>query len=194
MKPGERMDYMKQKVLPRMTAVFQESGSKDFEEVNCVTCHGSRAEQGNFEMPNEDLLPLDVSDGFADEKKAHPEMMKFMGERVVPEMASLLGEEPYNQKRTGFRMFWLSHQGQVTARHCAKRRSTCRNMQQCVRLPWPGDAPFAVGSGQLSKTDGIRARSCGDGSRETDRVERRLALSLQRREICPQQFCLQKPW
>lgn len=106
MMAGERMEYMKSTVLPKMKAVFQAGDPKEFAEVSCKTCHGSRAEKGNFKMPNEEILPLDVSDGFADEAKAHPEMMKFMGEKVVPEMAALLGESPYNpETHQGFGCF-----------------------------------------------------------------------------------------
>ncbi len=106
MKPGEKMDYMKSVVLPKMTSVFQESGDDEFKQVTCKTCHGSRAAKGNFKMPNEDILPLDAKDHMADEMKAHPEMMKFMGSRVVPEMAKLLGEEPYNMEtHQGFGCF-----------------------------------------------------------------------------------------
>lgn len=106
MMAGERMEYMKSTVLPKMKAVFQAGDPKEFAEVNCKTCHGSRAEKGNFKMPNEEILPLDASDGFADEAKAHPAMMKFMGEKVVPEMAALLGESPYNpETHEGFGCF-----------------------------------------------------------------------------------------
>lgn len=96
MKPGEQMAFMKDVIVPEMTKVFQAYDPKEFAEVGCVTCHGSRAKKGDFSMPNEELPPLDVSDHLADEAKAHPEMMKFMMEKVTPTMAKLLGEETFN--------------------------------------------------------------------------------------------------
>ena len=96
MKPGEQMAFMKDVIVPEMTKVFQAYDPKEFAEVGCVTCHGSRAKKGDFHMPNEELPPLDVSDHLADEAKAHPEMMKFMMEKVTPTMAKLLGEETFN--------------------------------------------------------------------------------------------------
>lgn len=95
MTSGERMAFMKKVILPEMSQLF-DSGGEDEHDFTCKTCHGARAAQGNFEMPNPDLPKLDPSDGFADEKKAKPEAVKFMMEQVVPKMAELLGEPVYD--------------------------------------------------------------------------------------------------
>lgn len=106
LKAGEKMEHMKTVVTPKMKALFQEFDAKEFANFSCGTCHGKGARSGTFKMPNADLPKLDVSDHFAKETKAHPEMMKFMGEKVVPEMANLLGEAPYNpETQTGFGCF-----------------------------------------------------------------------------------------
>jgi hypothetical protein len=70
-----------------------------------VTCHGPDAKKGEFEMPNPKLPKLDPKDNFKAHKK-EAEVVKFMMERVVPEMATLLGEEPYDPaKQEGFGCF-----------------------------------------------------------------------------------------
>lgn len=100
MSAPEKMKHMKTVVAPVMAKVFQESSS-EYENFSCATCHGPGAKNGNFEMPTKDLPPLD------DEEMAeHPEVTQFMIERVVPEMAKLLGEEPFNpETHEGFGCF-----------------------------------------------------------------------------------------
>jgi hypothetical protein len=105
MSPSERGMYMKEVVLPEMKALWASAGEK-VDDFSCKTCHGKGVANGSFRMPNEDLPKLDVSDGFADEKKEHPEAVQFMMEKVVPKMASLIDEEPYNpETHQGFGCF-----------------------------------------------------------------------------------------
>ncbi|HMJ11357.1 MAG TPA: hypothetical protein VK524_08110 [Polyangiaceae bacterium] len=97
--------YMKDVVLPKMKETFLSLNAKRYADMNCMTCHGPDAKKGKFEMPNPKLPKLDPKDNF----KAHAkeaEVVKFMAERVVPEMAALLGEEPYDPaKQEGFGCF-----------------------------------------------------------------------------------------
>jgi hypothetical protein len=69
-----------------MAKVF--TREKDF---GCKTCHGP-----NRQDPKDFLPKLALKDGkitaFADK----PEVAKFMAEKVVPEMASVLGKQPYD--------------------------------------------------------------------------------------------------
>lgn len=96
MSAPQKMKHMKEVVSPAMAKVFQESGG--YEDFGCSTCHGSGAKAGNFEMPSADIPALDQ-----EEMDEHPEVTKFMQERVTPEMAKLLGEEPYNpETQQGF--------------------------------------------------------------------------------------------
>ena len=98
MEPGEKLQHMKTVVAPAMAKTFQEFDAKEFAEFGCTTCHGPGAKDGKFDMPNPLLPPLDKK--LMDK---HPAATKFMMEKVVPEMAALLGEEPYDPaKGEGF--------------------------------------------------------------------------------------------
>jgi hypothetical protein len=98
--------YMKDVVLPKMKATFLTLNPKRYADMNCTTCHGPDAKKGEFEMPNPKLPKLDPKDNFKAHMKHDAEVVKFMMERVVPEMTALLGEEPYDPaKQEGFGCF-----------------------------------------------------------------------------------------
>jgi mono/diheme cytochrome c family protein len=88
----QRIAFMKQKVMPAMTPIFQHHDPKDFAEFGCKTCHGPDAKERKFEMPNPGLPKLN----FKDLSKFKKEDLEWMGKEVMPTMAKLLGEEPYS--------------------------------------------------------------------------------------------------
>lgn len=96
MNRDQRLTYMAKVVMPKMTAAFQKQDPDRYKEFTCVACHGAGAKTGNFTMPSKDLPKLTVANGFKKHKDATPEMMKFMAETVVPEMATLLDMPKYN--------------------------------------------------------------------------------------------------
>jgi len=89
----QRIEFMKQKVLPAMKPIFQSHDPKDFAEFGCDTCHGEAANQGHFDMPNPKLPKLN----FSDLSKFKKEDLEWMGKEVEPKMASVLGLPVYSK-------------------------------------------------------------------------------------------------
>jgi hypothetical protein len=107
MNHAQRLDYMKKVVFPTMKPEFMTYDAKRYGAMTCLTCHGDGAKNGSFKMPNPELpkLPADEA-GFKKLSAEKPEAVKFMGGRVVPNMAKMLGEEPFNmQTKQGFGCF-----------------------------------------------------------------------------------------
>lgn len=96
-----REDFMAQVVLPAMQAEFKAFDATEFAEINCKTCHGKGADDHSFEMPNADLpqLSMELFQSPPADKQA---IMKFMFERVKPEMAKLLGMPEKTETQDGF--------------------------------------------------------------------------------------------
>jgi len=96
---SEKRKHMKKVVLPGMKKVFQEFDPKTYAKFNCNTCHGDKAEKNKFKMPNPDLPklppPTDRA-GFMALSEKKPEITKFMGTKVKPEISRLLGLEEFN--------------------------------------------------------------------------------------------------
>jgi len=107
MSKEERATFMKKTVLPKMKAEFVLVDAKEFGEMNCATCHGDGVKDKSFKMPNPKLPKLVATEeGFKKLSVDHPDMMKFMGQKVVPDMAALLGVAPYDPKtHQGFGCF-----------------------------------------------------------------------------------------
>jgi len=100
MNHDQRLDFMKTTVLPKMKPEFAAYDSKRFGNITCGTCHGDSAKDGTFKMPNPKITPKipNDKDGFAKIMKDSPDGVKFMSGKVVPMMAQMLGEEPFDMK------------------------------------------------------------------------------------------------
>lgn len=94
-----KLAYMKSAVMPKLGAIFQDFDSKEFAEPKCVLCHGDGVKDGTFTMPNPQLPRLDLtSSGMKALRAKHPKIFDLMTKHVVPTMASLLGEQPFDPK------------------------------------------------------------------------------------------------
>jgi hypothetical protein len=106
MSKADRKKYMKTTVAPKMKALFVEFDAKHYKSFNCATCHGDKAAEVKFKMPNPQLpklpQPTDQA-GFMALQQKKPEAAKFMGTKVKPTMATLLGLPEWSPSNpTGF--------------------------------------------------------------------------------------------
>jgi hypothetical protein len=87
----QRKAYMKKTVLPAAQKMFAEFDAKKYKRVTCVTCHGEGA-GGDFKMPNPELPKVPITpEGFKALQEKKPDILKFMGTKVRPTVAALLG-------------------------------------------------------------------------------------------------------
>lgn len=96
---AQRQDYMGLYVLPRMEKLFKEWRPDEYGTFRCQNCHGEGFDKPpvDFKMPRV-AFPLSADDPLGAAMKYDPEAAKFMSEVVVPAMAELLGEKPYDPK------------------------------------------------------------------------------------------------
>jgi hypothetical protein len=93
----QRLEHMGIHVLPAMKQAFRQHDATAFADFRCQTCHGDGFDQPDvdFRMPR-DLPPLAAADPVAGGMAYDPETTRFMVETVVPTMARLLDEEPFD--------------------------------------------------------------------------------------------------
>jgi hypothetical protein len=103
----QKLAYMKGAVMPKMGPMFHDFDAKTFSDPRCGLCHGAGAKDGSFKMPNPALPKLPATpEGFKKLHDEHPQVVEFMSKQVVPTMANLLGEQPYDPKtQKGFGCF-----------------------------------------------------------------------------------------
>jgi mono/diheme cytochrome c family protein len=83
----QRLQFMRDKVVPALAPVFRQHDAQKFAEFGCATCHGAAAvASGTFAMPSDKLPALDVRDLTA-WKARDVELMERV---VVPAMQKLL--------------------------------------------------------------------------------------------------------
>jgi mono/diheme cytochrome c family protein len=97
----QREEFMKQKVVPAMKAVFQNHDPKAYADFGCQTCHGKDAAKGRFDMPNDDLPKIGKT---TDWTKFKQEDVDWMKNEVKPAMAKVMNQAewtPENPKGFG---------------------------------------------------------------------------------------------
>ena len=94
MSTKDKAAFMKAKVMPAMTKVFQDYDAKAYAGFSCKTCHGKEMKP----KPVMALPELNVKAGKMAEAEKKPELAKFMHEKVVPAMAQLFGKPEFDPK------------------------------------------------------------------------------------------------
>jgi hypothetical protein len=91
--PEQKGAFMAQRVVPAMQPVFAQAT-----EFGCKTCHGPAQVEGKaFAHPNQYLPRLEFKNGKLTQFETHPEVAKFMSEKVLPAMAQVMGKELYSE-------------------------------------------------------------------------------------------------
>ena len=84
----KKIEIMMTKVVPNVGKDFKDYDGKRYAKFGCATCHGPQKNQD----PHAVLPKLTLSNGgFEKLAKAKPEIVKFMSEKVTPDMASRHG-------------------------------------------------------------------------------------------------------
>ena len=92
--PPERLEAMRERVTPRMRALFVAEDPHRYARFTCATCHGRDGPARAYRMPNPDLLleptPWNTA-ASPDPARAPSARDAFMARVVAPELARLLG-------------------------------------------------------------------------------------------------------
>ena len=104
MAAAEKREWMAHEVTPRMMAMFQEFDGERYADFSCRTCHGDGV-TSDFAMPSNSLPALHAT-GTPEQQQMvtqYNPMIRFMFQRVLPNMQTLVGGQEYNeQTQEGF--------------------------------------------------------------------------------------------
>ncbi len=99
----QRKQHMEQVVLPIAGSVFQSWRPGEYDEIGCTLCHGVGAANEDFRMPTAHLPPLSGELFLGREFRDYPETTGLKLDRLVPEMAAVLGKGEFSLiTRRGF--------------------------------------------------------------------------------------------
>jgi hypothetical protein len=132
---------MKATVLPEMKKKFVAFDAKKYKDFSCQTCHGEKASENKFKMPNPSLpklpQPTDRA-GFMALMQKKPEVAKFMGTEVKPTMATLLNLPEWKpESPNGFGCYQCHTKEEAAAAPAAP------GAKAPAAAPAPGAAPAA---------------------------------------------------
>lgn len=89
------MDWMGLEALPQMKAAFTAHDPEGYADIRCQTCHGGNMGAVDFKMPNA-LFSLPQEATIESARDYDAGMTDFMLTVVVPKMAKLLDQAPYD--------------------------------------------------------------------------------------------------
>ncbi|KPJ76629.1 MAG: hypothetical protein AMJ54_10965 [Deltaproteobacteria bacterium SG8_13] len=103
MDKDQRRVHMRNAVLPRAAAIFQQWRPQRYGTVDCDLCHGRGAAAGIFDMPTDHLPRLSGEMLLGPELEKHPETTRLKLDRLVPEISDALGVKRFSLiTRRGF--------------------------------------------------------------------------------------------
>lgn len=106
MSAEEREWYMVGVFLPIEGESFAHYDASRFSQFECENCHGEDARANHFAMPSRALPPLHEPGSPQWAQMAAGPAYTFMHDTVVPECATMLGEQPYSAEHPdGFGCF-----------------------------------------------------------------------------------------
>jgi hypothetical protein len=106
MSQDDREMYMVGTILPISAESFRGYSAERFAQFECANCHGDDAAARNYEMPSRSLPPLAAPGTPGWQRMSEGPAYTFMNDVVVPEMATMLGEDRYDaQHPNGFGCF-----------------------------------------------------------------------------------------
>ena len=88
----QRIQFMKQVVVPAMKPLFQSHAPGKYASFGCKTCHGEAADRGEFHMPSDKIPKI----SFADMSKFQQADIEWMKTEIKPTMARLLKEPEHS--------------------------------------------------------------------------------------------------
>lgn len=110
MNTEQRKEHMKNVVLPRAGAIFQEWRPSQYTAIDCTLCHRDVENTGNFHMPNNHLPRLSGEVLLGPERTRYPETTELKLNRLVPVMSEALGVKSFNIiTRRGFGCYSCHH-------------------------------------------------------------------------------------
>jgi len=106
-----KVRVMKDWVLPMGRDMFVGYNRDRYESFACTTCHGDRANRGEYAMPNPQLLPLGFGpdSGYAELVARRPELVAFMKTKLSPAMADVLGKSQWAEDNPDGFGCWSCH-------------------------------------------------------------------------------------
>jgi hypothetical protein len=157
-----RQVWMMDEVLPRMSALFTEHDPARYADFGCGSCHGPDARAHQFAMPSP-ALPALYATGTAEQRQMvtdYPDGVRFMFNRVVPTMQTLLGAPDYDAATSqGFSCYachpHAGDEGTTPIRLRAPIEDTASSGETAERSGSP--LGWTPGTGSAHSTEGPRS-------------------------------------
>ncbi|TNE50575.1 MAG: hypothetical protein EP343_07770 [Deltaproteobacteria bacterium] len=91
---SDKLTFMGTKVFDTFKDMFiAHDKARYTDNWSCVTCHGKDGTANKYKMPGGGLFPMDPNNPIAEDDATYGAAVKFMKEKVLPEMKKLLQDD-----------------------------------------------------------------------------------------------------